>query len=342
MAYSGITKSTTHFNTKLYTGNGSTQSITGVGFQPDFTWIKQRTGTTWHNLYDAVRGVTKALASNDAGAEDTRATGLTAFNSDGFSLGSDSNANAGSGSTYASWNWKANGAGSSNTDGSITSTVSANTTAGFSIVQYTGTGANATVGHGLGVAPSMIIVKRKNGGNAWQIFHEGMGNTKFLEFSDSVPQQRGTTSIQWQDTNPTSTVFSLGSESDVNGNTYPFIAYCFANKPGFSRAGSYAGSGGTNFIYTGFKPTWVLIKSLNYTQPWTIMDSKRDTFNDDDLQRLWPNYNNAETAGGDTDLYSNGFKHTSFSNWQNVGGDYIYLAFGQTMVGSNNVPATAR
>ena len=188
----------------------------------------------------------------------------------------------------------------------------------------------------------MIIVKRTNGSNAWQIFHEGMGNTKFLEFSDSVPQQRGTTSIQWQDTNPTSAVFSLGSESDVNGNTYPFIAYCFADIPGFSKAGIYTGTGSKNFVYTGFKPTFVMIKSLNYSQPWTIMDTTRDTFNNNNLKRLWANLNTAESTGGETLLLSNGFRHTSFSNWQNVGGEYIYLAFGQSLVGSNNVPCTAR
>jgi hypothetical protein len=350
MAYTTINKSSEHFNTKLYEGNGSSpRSITGVGFQPDFTWTKNRDNTNGHGLFDAVRGYATGygLSTHNANAEGSADTYgyLSSRDSDGYTMtagGSGMTMNNTNGESYASWNWKANGAGSSNTDGSITSTVSANTTSGFSIVSYTGTGANATVGHGLGVAPKMIIVKRTNGTNAWQIFHEGMGNTKFIEFSDSIPQQRGTTSIQWQDTNPTSTVFSLGSESDVNGNTYPFIAYCFADIPGYSKAGIYTGTGSTNFVYTGFKPTFVMIKSLNYSQPWTIMDTTRDTFNNNNLKRLWANYNNAESTGGETDLLSNGFRHTSFSNWQNVGGEYIYLAFGQSLVGSNNIPCTAR
>ena len=189
MAYTTINKHTDNFNTKIYSGNGSTQSITGVGFQPDFTWIKQRTGSTWHNLYDAVRGATKAIASNDSGAEGTRATGLTAFDSDGFSLGSDSNANAGSGSTYASWNWKANGAGSANTDGTINSTVSANTTAGFSIVSFVGNATSgATVGHGLNTVPKVVIIKGRDSALEWRSYFSPIGAGKYMVLNQNYAE----------------------------------------------------------------------------------------------------------------------------------------------------------
>ena len=342
MAYTTINKSTDNFNTKTYSGNGGTQSLTGVGFQPDFTWIKQRTGTTWHNLYDAVRGVTKAIACNDTDAEDTRATGLTAFDSDGFSLGSDSNANAGSGSTYVSWNWKAGGGqGSSNTAGSINTTyTSANTTAGFSISQYTGTGSNATVGHGLGVAPKFIIVKCVSHASEWIVYYGDA--TDYLKFNEA--NATADDSTRWNDTAPTNSVFSLGTQGDINTSGRTYIAYCFAEKTGFSKIGSYVGNGNADgtFVYTGFKPAFVLLKNTTDAADWNLKDSKRPGYNQvNDI--LYPNLNNAEEHGGDIDILSNGFKvRTTAANTNNNGSTYIYMAFGQTLVGTNNIPATAR
>ena len=259
-----IDKPNLHFNTKLYTGNGSTNAITGVGFQPDFTWIKNRTGTNWHTLYDAIRGTTKVLNSNETGAESTDTTGLTSFDSDGFTHGSGGNGNVNGGS-FASWNWKANGAGSSNTDGSITSSVSANTTSGFSIVSYTGNGTSgATVGHGLGAVPKMIIVKKLNGGASWTIYNSNLstGASSYL-YLNSTDAEGTNYAGYWNSTTPTSSVFTLGNAGDTNGNTNTYIAYCFADVQGYSKFGSYVGNGNADgaFVYTGFKPAWVMIKS---------------------------------------------------------------------------------
>ena len=200
-AYTTINKPSLHFNTKLYTGNGGTNAITGVGFQPDWTWIKDRDGTGWHFLTDAVRGVTKTLFSNTNSAESTEATGLTAFGTDGFTVGAHSNINT-NGRNIASWNWKANGQGSANTDGSTNTTyTSVNTTAGFSISKYTGTGANATIGHGLGAAPKVVLIKRTSTTGNWVMGHGSLGFTKFIEFTTGALQ---TNSGRFNDTAPRS------------------------------------------------------------------------------------------------------------------------------------------
>ena len=206
MAYTTINKSTDYFNTKLYTGNGSTQSITGVGFQPDWVWVKSRSNATNHSAYDIIRGVQQELRPNSTDAGATRSTGLTSFDSDGFSAGSNININN-SGYTYASWNWLAGGTASSNSDGDITSTVSANTAAGFSIVSYTGTGANATVGHGLGVAPKMIIVKKYDVTGSWGVYHHSLGNSNHLYLQNTDASTSSSTIFN--STSPTSSVFSL-------------------------------------------------------------------------------------------------------------------------------------
>ncbi len=349
MPYTTVNKSTDHFNTKTYSGNGSTQSITGVGFQPDFTWIKQRTGTTWHNLYDAVRGATKSLASNSTDAEDTRATGLTAFDSDGFSLGSDSNANAGSGSTYASWNWKA-GTTSGLSGGTITpSSYSINATSGFGIYKYTGNGySGATIAHGLGKEPKMIIIKRTDATPNWQIYHWRMGNTKFIEFTSSGQQ---TATNRWNDTTPTTSVFTLGNDSDVNGNGNTYIAYVFCDVPGYQKCSGYIGNGASGvpnaegaFVYTGFKPKFIMVKSYSNSGAWTIWDNKRAGFNPQ-TYRIEPHASNAEYTGNAVwvDLCSNGFKLRQGDTDTNGDGYYyMYLAIGQSLVGSNDIPCTAR
>jgi hypothetical protein len=251
-----IDKPSDYFNTVLYTGNGGTQSITGLDFAPNWVWIKDRGDTGYHQLVDTVRGATKYLSSNATNAEGTEAAGLTSFNSDGFSLGNNTNYNSGDPRTYVSWNWKAGGTASSNTDGSITSSVSANTTSGFSIVSYTGTGANATVGHGLGSVPAMILFKNLDRVGEWIVYNKNLGATKFLYLN--VTDAEGTDSGHFNDTEPTSTVFSVGTANNTNFSGENLIAYCFAEKQGYSKFGSYTGNGNADgtFVYLGFKPAF--------------------------------------------------------------------------------------
>ena len=336
-----IDKPNTHFNPVFYTGNNTSQSITGVGFQPDWVWLKERNGTEAHNLYDSNRGVFKRLSSDTAGAEYSSNTQLTSFDSDGFSVGS-SDAINDTGNSMVGWNWKAGGTASSNTDGSITSSVSANTDSGFSVVTWTGTGANATIGHGIST-PQMIILKNRDSAENWIVGHNSNGWTKYLalNLTDSV----STASNIWQDTTPTSSVFSIGASGKVNGSGNEMVAYCFANKAGFSRMGSYVGNGSTDgtFIYTGFKPAFYMYKRTDSTANWTIFDNKRNTFNEMGLQ-LHPNLSNAESFSSRGDFLSNGFKVRSSAGSTNAsGGNYIYLAIAENpLVGTNGVPATAR
>ena len=340
-----IDKPSDYFNTKLYTGTGATHNITGVGFQPDWVWIKQRGGTTWHNLYDAVRGVTKAIASNDTYQEDTRATGLTAFGSDGFTVGSDSNAN-GSSNTYASWNWKAGGTASSNTDGSITSSVSANTTSGFSIGTYTANGTTgATIGHGLSQKPNFILVKNRTSGssNNWAVYHSSTGASNVGTLDN--PQTFFSNTTYWNGTEPTSSVFTIGSSGIANTSGNDYVFYCFAEKQGYSKFGSYTGNGSTDgtFVYTGFKPAFVIIKQTNFGNSWRMYDNKRSTFNVV-TKELYPNTSDAEATTDKMDFVSNGFKfRTSATNANQSGSPYIYICFAENpLVTSTGVPATAR
>jgi hypothetical protein len=345
MAYTTINKSTDYFNTKLYTGNGGTNALTGVGFQPDWVWIKNRTSGQDHQIYDAVRGVNKKLESNNTDAEATLGGGLQAFGTDGFTLG-DHNESNDNGDNYASWNWKANGAGSSNSDGNVTTTVSVNTTAGFSIVSYTGNGTTgATVGHGLGVKPNLIILKYRNVGSTnWQVYHSGLGATKYLQLNSNGAST--TSNTRWNDVEPTNQVFTLGSSGDVKTNGGEYIAYCFAEKRGFSKFGAYDGNGNADgpFIYTGFKPAFVIIKPSSYANSWLILDNKRNTFNPTNT-RLEADGTGADYSGLDyADFLSNGFKiRTSNAHPNNSGGTLIYMAFAEApLVGTNNVPCTAR
>ena len=353
MAYTTINKSTDYFNTKLYAGNNTGQSITGVGFQPDLVWIKSRTASERHVLTDAARGVYKELRSNETAAESDRTSygGLSAFGADGFTVGGDDGYNNGS-NNYASWNWKAGGGqGSANTDGTINSTyTSANTTAGFSIVKYNGSGTAGTVGHGLGAVPKMIIIKEisgnASGGNqSWSVYHQGTGN-------DHITVLNGTNAkiddVDFNDTTPTSSVFSVGVQNRTNssnGNGV-YIAYCFAEKTGYSKFGSYSGNNNADgtFVYTGFKPAFVIIKEASASRSWVMMDNKRNTFNVVN-NRLFPDAADAQNTSVDAlDFLSNGFKIRSTNSSVNNNGtnNYIYMAFGQSLVGSNNVPCTAR
>ena len=347
MAYSTIDKSSLHFNPIIYTGNGGTQALTGVGFQPDWVWVKSRDVAKDHMLFDVVRGVQKSIRTNQNIVEDTSSGYLTAFGTDGFTLGGNGKTN-GNGNTFVAWNWKAgNSQGSSNTAGSINTTyTSVNTTAGFSISTYTGTAATATIGHGLGVVPKMIITKRISGGNEdWGVYHASVGATKYLKLN--AQDAEASSSGVWNSTAPTNQVFSVGSSSLTNGSG-TYVAYCFAEKAGYSKFGTYAGNGQSAgaTVYTGFKPAWVMVKRTNNSTNWGINDATRDTnttYGND--ASLYANYNVAETTSSslNLDLLSNGFKlRSSNSDWNDDGSKYIYMAFGQSIVGSNNIPATAR
>ena len=348
MAYSTIPKGSLHMNPKLYTGNGSTNAITGVGFQPDWVWIKKRNGTTSHVLTDIVRGITKQIYSNDTQAENTNSDTITAIGSDGFTLGNRADVNNNS-DTYVAWNWKANGAGSANTAGSINSTVSVNTTAGFSVVSYTGDGyAGATVGHGLGAIPKFIIVKKLSGADSWTTYHASLGATKKINFDTGAA---GTQSDRWNDTSPTDTLFSIGTNGSVNASGATYIAYCFADVQGYSKFSSYVGNGSTDgtFIYTGFKPSFVLIKNSSATADWCLRDDKRSPINVTQ-DTLFPNTADSESTGGtsyDIDFLSNGFKIRSTSSRFNTNGNtYIYMAFAENPFvatsGTSAIPVTAR
>ena len=338
-----------YFNTVTYAGNSSsTQALTGVGFQPDWVWIKQRNLAYSHVLFDAVRGVGKNLQSNGTTAEETNnSVGyLSAFDSDGFTVsqGSSSGDRVNGAYNYVGWNWKANGAGSSNTDGSITSTVSANTTSGFSIVTYTGTGSNATIGHGLNSAPSVVICKQLNATQQWINYHKAIGATKYLHLN--ATDAAATSSTVWNDTDPTSSVFSVGTAVNCNGSGNTYVAYCFADVQGFSKVGgSYTGNGNADgaFIYTGFKPAFIMIKRTDSSASWVMFDSKRLGYNVANYQL----YANSNTSYGNNvllDITSQGFKcRANHLDVNGSGATYIYMAFAEApLVSSNGVPATAR
>ncbi|AXH71664.1 hypothetical protein P031_gp43 [Pelagibacter phage HTVC031P] len=344
MAYTTIKKPSDYFNTKLYTGDGSSsRSITGVGFQPDWVWFKQRSGTQSHTAIDAVRTGNSKLRINANSAEFTGQS--YNFNSDGFGWTTQDDESNQNGATYASWNWKANGAGSANTDGSISSTVSVNTTSGFSIVSYTGTGSTATVGHGLGSAPKMVIVKNRSITEDWFVLHTSASATagSFLKLNATDAVSSGN-AIVFNNTNPTSTVFTVGTVNGTNGSGNNMIAYCFAEKTGYSKFGSYTGNGNADgtFVYTGFKPSWVIIKRTDSSNNWLMYDNKRTPYNVVD-KLLIANSSGAEATGSNRlDLVSNGFKIRINDPGENAsGGSYIYMAFAEEpLVGDN--PCTAR
>ena len=287
------------------------------------------------------------IKSNSNGQEST-VSGVTAFDSDGFTLGAGGDSN-GNNETYASWNWKAGtGQGSSNTDGSINTTyTSVNTTAGFSISKYTGTGSNATVGHGLGVAPKIVIIKKTSGADDWKVYHASVGATKSLVLQGTNAETSDSTSFN--STAPTTSVFSVGTSSATNTSGQTYIAYCFAEKTGYSKFGSYQGNNNSNgsFCYLGFKASFIMVKSSSAggsaTYSWSMFDNKRTSYNGQKAQ-LEANTNDAEVTDdtGLIDILSNGFKLRYSPNDTNGNNTYIYMAFGQSLVGSNNVPCTAR
>ena len=330
-----------YMQTTLYTGNGTAIGSGGNAvdqsgnstFQPDFVWIKNRSAADNHMLYDAVRGATKDLHSNTTDAEATDTEGLSIFDADGFTVGSNVEVNTNT-ENYTAWQWKANGSGSSNTDGSVTSTVSVNTTAGFSICTTSGSGGAGTFGHGLGVTPSLIIPVRRTSADSRWIFHQAIGPTKGIPLdSASTP----TTSVNfWNDTSPTSSIVNVGNTHNNSGDTYVF--YCFAEVEGFSKFGSYVGNASSDgpFVYCGFRPAWVLIRQATTSaRDWIIQDATRNPYNVANLQLL-PNTTEAEATtfysqSAEIDILSNGFKvRSSAARVSESGATYIVAAFAES------------
>jgi len=311
------------FNPLTWTATGTTQAVTGMGLQPDFLWIKDRQNANGHNLVNNIVGSTIYLSSDSTNAETTATTLITSIDSDGFTMGT---GNYGSGRSMIAWGWKGNGSGSSNTSGSITSTVSASTTSGFSVLTYTGTAVAATIGHGLGSAPSMIIVKQRNGG-PWPVYHTSLGIDQYVFLNTTAAAN--TVTGYWGTTSPSSTVFGVIG-GGYNNNSGPTVAYCFAEIAGYSKIGSYIGTGSLDspFVYCGFRPAVVMIKNASATQPWNIQDDARSTSNVVD-NYLRPNTNDAEASGyAKMDFVSNGFKIRDSDAFVNGNGNtMIFMAF---------------
>ena len=321
-----------HFNVVTWTGNGSSQSITGVGFQPDWVWGKERSNTSSNELLDTTRGATNYISTNLTNAQGTSGQGLQSFDADGFTVGNDGAWNQ-NGETYVAWCWKANGGTtSSNTDGSITSTVQANTKAGFSIVKYTGDGTSgSTVGHNLGITPEVVIYKRIDASASW-IFKSTLLNTDDYLAVNLTDQVFSDSGVFWNGTAPTSTVFTLGNSASVNASSGDYIAYCFTPKAGYSKFGSYTGNGSTNgpIVNTGFEPAFLMTKQTNTTSNWVIVDNKRSTTNPRN-KGLRPNTTDSESTVGDNmvvDFLTNGFQLKQTSGANDNGGTFIYIAFG--------------
>ena len=347
MAYTTIDDPTIYFNTKLYTGNGGTQSITGVGFQPDWVWLKHRNGTNNHCAYDAIRGVQKTLHPDLNYAESTDANNLTAFGTDGFTVGSATNVNGASG-TYVAWNWKAGTSFSNDASatgvGTIDSTGSINTTAGFSIISYTGTGSAGSIAHGLGVKPDWILSKDRTSSGDWNVYHDSFAAQERIKLNSTGAKNTNTSIYA---SLPTSSVVNVGTGGNINTSGNSHILYCFAEKKGYSKFGSLTGNGSTDgtFVYTGFKPAWLMIKRTDASgHYWHVYDNKREPFNPVG-KVLYPNRSDAEYAGSNRpDLLSNGFKNRSGNTDINAsGGTYIFMAFAESpFVNSNGVPNNAR
>jgi hypothetical protein len=335
---STIEKGADYFNTVLYTGTGAIQSIT-VGFQPDFSWFKKRSSAESNILQNSIAGNTKFLISNSTAVEDTSSALIQSFNIDGVTIGASSTIN-GASTTYVAWNWLASNTTASNTDGDTPSTVSPNTTAGFSVVSYTGsgylgTGLPTTVGHGLGVAPKFIFLKSRTTVEPWLTYHGSLGGTQYV-FLNQTDKANSNIAF-FNNTNPTSTVFSLGNSAAGNTNAATYIAYCFAEVPGYSAFGSYEGNANNDgpFVYTGFRPSFLIVKSVDSTSDWLLTDSKRIGFNPDN-EYMEVNNANAEGTVNTVDFVSNGFKLRDRTTDPNVAETYIYMAFAESPFKNSN------
>jgi len=354
MAYTTIDDPSAYFHTQLYTGDGaSTNAITNDAnagdFQPDWIWIKRRDGADNHHLFDTSRGITKELNTNGTGGEGSGTNLVKSSDTDGFTLGDNGGVN-GSSETYVAWQWKANGGTTTTNDasstgvGSLDSVYQANTTAGFSIITYTGTGSNATIAHGLGSAPTMLIVKNRSSAESWMVGHHknsnGFQSSVFLDLTAA----KDTDAVYFNNTAPTSTVISIGTNTKINHASENHVMYAFAEIQGYSKFGSYTGNGNVDgpFVYTGFSPAWVMVKRFDSGNNWHLHDSKRVPYNSNN-KTLYPNLDNVEQTE-DFDMLSNGFKlRESGGGYNASGGTYIYMAFAESpFVSSEGVPTTAR
>ena len=322
-----------YFNTVIWTGDGTSDRSITTGHQPDFVWTKERNSAINHIAQNSISGTGVYLHPNTTAAEQSASTLITSFDSDGFTIGNSGSIN-GSSDTYVAWSWKANGSGVSNTDGSITSTVSANTESGFSIGTFVGNQtAGATVGHGLSQAPEMIIIKDRPTVNDWPVYHVSQGAGKFGKFNRT--NAFVSESTVWNNTAPTASVFTLGSSNLANNNTKSHVFYAFHSVEGFSKFGSYTGNGSTEgpFVYTGFRPAFVLVKATSVSgENWNIIDNERDDFNDGNNNLLYANLSNSEGTSSPhyIDLLSNGMKLSgNIGNWNSSGVTYIYMAFAE-------------
>jgi len=354
MAYTTIDNPELYFQTKLYTGNGGTQSITLDGsedMQPDFIWFKARNAGEAHDLVDSVRGNTKYLASNNANAEATASNGVTSFDSNGFSMGLRTALN-GSGMNFVAWCWKAGTSFSNDASatgiGTIDSSGSFNNDSGFSIVSWTGTGSNGTIKHGMNTTPSFIAVKNLGGTDSWMVYHKNSNSTPedyILQFNTTITATDNNTI--WNDTAPTSSVFSIGTDNGVNQSSKNYIAYCFAEKKGYSKFGGYTGNGNAlgPMIWTGFSPAFLITKRTDSADNWGLLDNKRDGYNLTN-KALTPNSSGAEYTSNSpaVDFLANGFKIRESDGVINgSGGTYIFMAFAESpFVTSTGIPTTAR
>ena len=334
-----ISNGASYMAATTYTGTGASLTIANTvgsaSFQPDLVWVKGRSGATDHAWYDAVRGVQKQLESNSTGAETTETTGLTAFGSTGFTVGALAQMNTNT-ATYVAWQWNAGGSTVTNTSGSISAQVRANPTAGFSVVTYTGTGSTGTVGHGLGIAPSMIISKNRSAAENWRVAHIGLTNMASWHCNlDTTQAQSNSGAAIWNNTTPTSTIFGVGTDTSVSGNGNLIVAYCFAAVAGYSAFGSYLGNGSADgtFVFTGFRPRYVMIKGSSFVSNWFVIDTSRSPVNVS-LDALRPNLDGAEVNSPTTtysiDILSNGFKlRTSAADSNTNGATFIYACFAE-------------
>ena len=345
MAYSTIDKSTSFMNTVLYTGTGASNAQTGIGFQPAMTWLKSRSAATSHYLFDSARGATEAIFPDLTDTEAANAEYLKSFDADGFTLGTNAGINDNT-KTYVAWNWKAGtSSGVDFSSGDITPTAySINTTSGIGIYHYTCTGANATMVHGLSSAPKMLITKSLGDTSPWAVWHTAMAATNYLVLDDTAPE--ATNANAWNSTAPSSTLISLGADGQTNGSGKNNIMYAFSDVKGYSKFGYFKGNDANDgpFVYTGFKPHYLVVKrfSTGANAGWGLYDDKRAGYNEEN-KTLYIHSASAEDSAGYIDLYSNGFKIISSSSWQNSSNNnFLYMAFGQTTVGSNGVIATAR
>ena len=331
-AYTTIDNPELYFQTKLYSGDGSTDvSHTFDGsedMQANLIWFKRRNGSANHFLYDSVRGANRSLVPNDTDVEATsgeQTTFLSSFDSDGFTLGDDSNNVNGSGQSYALWAWKESA------------------TAGFDIVTYTGTGSAKTENHSLSAKPEFFVVKSRTFGEQWECYHKSLGATKCVQWDDDSAE--ADIAGRFNDTEPTTSVFTVGDADAVNKNTYTYVTYLWRSVQGFSKIGSYTGNGNADgtFIYTGFRPAWVFIKKTSGSDNWILVDNKRDGYNGS-VEPIYINLANAEATAEPMDLLSNGFKMLRTDGGENASGaTYIYMAFAeQPFVNSNGVPNNAR